>query len=192
MSVPPRSLTPAASAWRVPSGPSFTHDAWMFVIHGCSARRADRVDEQRLAEGRPAPRAALDVDRRLHRHERKRHELGEPARPALLLSRSKEVARPAPRACPTCPNISVTFERSPTPCAASCTASHCAVVTLSGQMTRRTSSSSTSAAVPGSEPRPRSRRWARYSLEREPERRGALPDLERRERVHVDLGHRVA
>ena len=40
ISVPPRSFTPAASACRVPSGPSFTHDAWMFVIAGCSASRA--------------------------------------------------------------------------------------------------------------------------------------------------------
>src|SRR5262245_2541465 len=40
INVPPRSLTPAASACRVPSGPSFTHDAWMFTISGCKASRA--------------------------------------------------------------------------------------------------------------------------------------------------------
>ena len=97
MSVPPRSLTPAASACRVPSGPSFTHDAWMFVISRMQREPRDRVHEQRLAERRPAPRAPLEVDRRLHRDERQRDELGEPARPPLLLARAEEVARPAPR-----------------------------------------------------------------------------------------------
>ena len=87
--------------------------------------------------------------------------------------------------------MSVTFERSPTRCAASWTASHCAVVTLSGQMTRRTSSSSTSAAVPGSEPRPEIAELREVLREREVERRRALPDLERRERVHVDPRHGV-
>ena len=29
MSVPPRSFTPAPSSTPAPSGPSFTHDAWM-------------------------------------------------------------------------------------------------------------------------------------------------------------------
>ena len=57
----------------------------------------------------------------------------------------------------------VTFERSPTRWAASCTASHCSVVTLSGQMTARTSSSRISAAVPGNDPSPNPRNRARYS-----------------------------
>ena len=82
----------------------------------------------------------------------------------------------------------VTFERSPTRCAASCTASHCSVVTLSGQITARTSSSRISAAVPGSEPSPSVAQPRQVLLEREPERRRALPDLERRERVDVQPG----
>ena len=80
-----------------PSGPSFTQEAWMFVISRMEREPRDRVHEQRLAERRPAARAALEVDRRLHRHERQRHELGEAARPPLLLARAQEVARPAPR-----------------------------------------------------------------------------------------------
>ena len=40
ISVPPRSLTPARSAAAAPSSPSFTQDAWTFVIQGCSASRA--------------------------------------------------------------------------------------------------------------------------------------------------------
>ena len=59
ISVPPRSLTPAASACRTPSGPSFTQLAWMFVISGWSASRATAWSEQRLAERRPATRATL-------------------------------------------------------------------------------------------------------------------------------------
>ena len=59
ISVPPRSLTPAASAWRTPSGPSFTQLAWMFVITRMEREPRDGVHQQRLAERRPAPRAAL-------------------------------------------------------------------------------------------------------------------------------------
>ena len=36
----PGRCTPARSAAAAPSGPSFTHEAWMFVIHGWSASRA--------------------------------------------------------------------------------------------------------------------------------------------------------
>ena len=132
----------------------------MFVISRMEREPRDRVDEQGLAEGRSAARATLEVDRRLHRHERQRDELGEPARPLLLLPRAQQMARPA-RGVSAWPNMSVTFERRPTRCAASCTGEPLVVVTLSGQMTRRTSSSRTSAAVPGSEPSPRSRRRPR-------------------------------
>src|SRR5215204_221963 len=62
----------------------------------------------------------------------------------------------------TWPNMIVVVERRPRRCAVSWTESHCSVVTLSGQMTARTSSSRISAAVPGSDARPASRRRARY------------------------------
>ena len=49
---------PPASAACAPSSPSFTQDAWMFVIHGMQREPPDRVHEQRLAEGRAAARLA--------------------------------------------------------------------------------------------------------------------------------------
>src|SRR3981081_4036760 len=85
----------------------------------------------------------------------------------------------------------VTFERSPASWAAACTSSHWPVVTLSGQLIRRTSSSRISAAVPGSEPSPAARSRPRYSPTGGPQGRGALPDLERRERVHVEIRQRA-
>ncbi len=56
----------------------------------------DRMHQQHLAEGRPRPGSALEVDRRLHVHERQRDELGEPARLTLELADGDEVARPVP------------------------------------------------------------------------------------------------
>ena len=56
----------------------------------------------------------------------------------------------------TCPNMIVTFERSPTECAVRWASSHSSVSILSGQMMARTSSSRISAAVPGSVARPAS------------------------------------
>ena len=57
----------------------------------------DGVHQQRLAERRARPRAALQVDRRFHVHERQRHELGEPTARALLLPRAQEMPRPVLR-----------------------------------------------------------------------------------------------
>jgi hypothetical protein len=54
----------------------------------------------------------------------------------------------------TCPNMMVMLERSPTEWATRWTSSHSSVVTLSGQMIARTSSSRISAAVPGRLARP--------------------------------------
>ena len=54
-------------------------------------------------------------------------------------------------------------DRSPTPCAASMTSSHSAVLTLSGQMMARISSSRISAAVTGRDPSPASFNSARKS-----------------------------
>ena len=69
----------------------------MFVIAGMQGQPGDRVQEQRLAEGRARPRPALQPHRRLHVHERQRHELGEAARPLLLLARPQQVPRPVLR-----------------------------------------------------------------------------------------------
>ena len=61
------------------------------------------------------------------------------------------------------PNITVTVERSPAPCAASTISTQRATGSLFGEMRWRTPSWSTSAAVPGSEPRPAARRRANTS-----------------------------
>src|SRR6266851_1210429 len=52
------------------------------------------VHQHRLAPGRAAAGMALEVDRRLHRHERQRHELGEPAGLRLQCADAHEVAGP--------------------------------------------------------------------------------------------------
>ena len=57
----------------------------------------DGVEEQRLAERRPRARSPLQPDRRLHVDERQRDELGESARRPLLGARSEQVPRPVPR-----------------------------------------------------------------------------------------------
>ena len=58
-----------------------------------AARRRARAAPR---QGRPAPRRP-QVDRRLHRHERQRHELGEPAGALLLLARPEQVPGPVHR-----------------------------------------------------------------------------------------------
>ena len=62
-----------------PSAPIFTQQTWMLSIVAVVGDARDGVHQQRLAEGRAAPRLALQVDRRGHVHERERHELGEAA-----------------------------------------------------------------------------------------------------------------
>ena len=57
----------------------------------------DRVHQQGLAPGRPLAGAALEVDRRLHVHERQRHELGEAAGGGLQLADAQQVPRPVAR-----------------------------------------------------------------------------------------------
>ena len=84
---------------------------------------ADRVHEDRLAEGRPGRARPLQVDRRLHVDEGQRHELGEPARRALLIAEASRWRAQLPGPS-TAPNMIVVVERKPTRCAASCTWSH--------------------------------------------------------------------
>ena len=71
------------------------------------------------------------------------------------------------------------------------TSSHCAVLILSGQRIARTSSSRISAAVPG-QARQARRPSAAPGTSRNgrPQRLRAVPDLQRRERVHVDRRRR--
>ena len=66
----------------------------MLVTCGCSDQTRDRVHQQGLAPGGPLARAALQVDRRLHVHERQRHELGEAAGRGLQLADAQQVPCP--------------------------------------------------------------------------------------------------
>ena len=59
-----------------------------------------RMHQHRLAERRPAARRALVIDRRLHVHERQRHELGEAAGAHLQVAHRHEMPRPMRRARP--------------------------------------------------------------------------------------------
>ena len=68
-----------------------------------------------------------------------------------------------------CPNITVEEERKPAACEASMISTQRATGSLLGEMRSRTPSCSTSAAVPGVEPRPASRRRANTSAGGSPE-----------------------
>ena len=70
------------------------------------------------------------------------------------------------------------------------TASHSSVVSLSGQMTRRTSSSDLRRRARQGRGPPR-RVVRRVAWQGQPEGARAVGDLERRKGVHVHLGHRV-
>ena len=59
ISVPPRSLAPASSSSAAPSGPIFTHEAWMLGIERMQREPRHRVHQHRLAEGRPVRALAL-------------------------------------------------------------------------------------------------------------------------------------
>ena len=94
ISVPPRSLAPASRQAAAPSGPSFTQDTWMFGISGCSTSRATACISTVSRNVGPLRRAALEVKRRLHVHERQRHELGEAAGARLEIADVQQVPRP--------------------------------------------------------------------------------------------------
>ena len=150
MSVPPRSLQPAWSAWRAPAMPALTHDTWMLSIQPRYAMRPTAWIEQHLAEGRAraATRCCRKIGRR-HVHERERHELGEAARLLLQLTGAHQVPRDVHRALHVAehdrdvrPQADRVRERGAPRATPRCS-------TLSGQMTARTSSSRISAAVPG-------------------------------------------
>ena len=71
------------------------HPRGLDVDHeGIERQAGDGVHEHGLAEGRALAGAALQVDGRLHVHERQRHELGEAAGPLLQRADALQVARP--------------------------------------------------------------------------------------------------
>ncbi len=114
-----------------------------------------RMHQHRLAERRPRPRPALEIDRRFHVHEGQRHEFGEAA--GLGSADRGRAAGAAPNAGSSSiwPNMMVAVR----PEADAVRGPHdveplLRCVILSGQSIARTSSSRISAAVPGSVPRP--------------------------------------
>ena len=82
----------------------------------------------------------------------------------LWSSRRRRKCRATCRGLSTCPYIKVAVVRKPTSWASCMTESHCSVLSLSGQIIARTSSSKTSAAVPGNVSSPASRNSNKNSL----------------------------
>ena len=159
----------------------------MFVIAGCSASRATACRSSDSPNVGPERARPLQPHRRLHVHERQRHELREAARPLLLRARPQQVARPvlgrldvpehdrhvraqadAVRGCvhgePLVGRDLVRADHRP----------HLVVQDLGGSPGKR-------AEAQRAEPR-------QVVLERQPERLGSLPHLERGEGVDVQLG----
>ena len=84
-------------------------------------------------------------------------------------SRTTRMCSASSQGSSTWPNITVTVERRPAACEASMISTQRATGSLFGEIRSRTPSWSTSAAVPGVEPRPASRSRSNTS-------RGARPD----------------
>ena len=103
-------------------------------------------------------------------------------------SRTRRRWRAQLRGVSTWPNMIVAVERSPARCAVSCTSSHCAVFTLSGQRTRAHLVVEDLGGRARQRGEPDVAEPGEVVVERLAERRRALPDLERRERVHVQVG----
>ncbi len=66
----------------------------MLAIAPCEREPRHRVHQDGLAQARALARQALAVDRRLHVHERQRHELGEAAGALLQPPDVQQVPRP--------------------------------------------------------------------------------------------------
>ena len=119
-------------------------------------------------------------------HERQRHELGEAAGALLQVAHTQQMARPVPVAVDVAEHDGRGAAQADADARSRMTSSHCAVLILSGHSTARTSSSRISAAVPGRLPSPAALSIARIVAQRQPERRRAVPDFQRRERMHMD------
>ena len=191
ISVPPRSLAPAFRHSAAPSGPIFTQDVWMLVISGCSASRATACISTASRKVGPWRAMPAQVHRRFHVHERQRHEFGEAAGLCLQVAQRQQMPRPGDRPLDMAVHDGGRSCAAPADARPRSTSSHCAVLTLSGQMIARTSSSRISAAVPGSVPKPASFSSARNAGPAAPSVAAPCVDLQRREGVHVHPGHRL-
>ena len=162
----------------------------MLGMTGSSTSRATACISTASRKVGPLRALPLEVDRRLHVHERQRHELGEAAGALLQLAHAQQVPRPVPVAVDVAEHDGGGAPAGPRRARSPSPRSHCAVVILSGHRTARTSSSRISAAVPGRLRQPRVLEPRQIVAQRQPQRLGAVPDLQRREGVHVDVGRR--
>ena len=78
--VPPRSLAPAFEARRRALRSHLDPGRLDVGDERMQREPRHRMHQHRFAEGRPAPRRALEIHRRFHMHEGQRHEFGEAAR----------------------------------------------------------------------------------------------------------------
>ncbi len=150
----------------------------------------DRMHQHRLAEGRAETATAAQMNRRLHRHERQRHEFGEAAALFLLPPQMQQMPRPMPGMI----DMAEHDRRRGPEADAMRRLDH-------GQPLRGTHLVRTDdrAYLVVEHFRCRAGQRAETGVfqlgqkfpDRNAERRGALRDLERRERMHMHAGHGV-
>ena len=150
----------------------------------------DRMHEQRLAERRAGTRLSTEPHRGFHVHERQRHELGEAAARALLLTRTQKMARPVARA------LHVTEHHRHVRAETHPVRDVVDAEPLFGRDLVRADDLphlvvENLGRGPGQRAEPRLSQLREVVLECYLERRRPLPDLERRERVHVQAGNSV-
>ena len=149
ISTPPMSLAAGLEAQRRAVG-AHLHPGGLDVgDDGIEHQPRHGVHEHGLAEGRPLARLPLEVDRRLHVHERQRHELGEAAGALLQRAHAQQVPRPVPVAVDVAEHDGGGAPEADGVRGLHHLAATAAVLILSGHRTARTSSSRISAAVPG-------------------------------------------
>ena len=190
MSVPPRSLTPARSAAATPSGPAFTHETWTFVIHGCSASRPTACmsrNSPNVGPRRASPFRYIGASMCTNGSGTNSVK---PPLALLLLAHAQQVPRPVHGAVDVAEHDRVVrAEAEPVR----------RVVHLEPLVGRHLVGADDAPHLVVEHLRGRSRQRGEALVaqplqvvgERQAERRRALPDLERRERVHVDARHRV-
>src|SRR2546423_6601526 len=162
ISVPPRSFTPQRSASTAASSPIFTHDACTFGIERPSASRNTAVCfrfSSREISSIPCVRPSIVWN---GMNDSGTNSVIPPVR--SWSARITRMCSASSQGSSTWPNITVLVERMPAAWLASITSIQRFTGSLLGEMRSRTPSCSTSAAVPGVEPRPASRRRANTSL----------------------------
>ena len=162
ISTPPRSLAPAESISIAPSWPNLTHEACTLGITRPTVSRITaciRRDSRHVGPGLASPLRKIGAPSATNGSGTT--SLNPPVRSCKSMTCCQWRTQAA--GVSTWPNIIVAVLNNPCSWAAAIISNHRSVETLSGQRTRRTSASSTSAAVPGSESRPVAFNNPRYS-----------------------------